>query len=191
MRSSIIRLAVTLIVAAGVCYPTLAQQSKKKSSKSKKSTPAAAAPKPAEQAAVVQDVKPDLNVRPAPLAATAFEFPKYQEFTMPNGLHVYVIENHEQPMVTMSMVIRGGEAYDPVGKEGTAAIAGDMLGKGTKKRTALQIAEALDGVGAGISNSVSRFSMKRNSRSLSSNMSHPSPAVVHVRWRLLELSLAK
>ena len=159
MRSSIIRLAVTLIVAAGVCYPTLAQQSKKKSSKSKKSTPAAAAPKPVEQPAAVQDVKPDLNVRPAPLAATAFEFPKYQEFTMPNGLHVYVIENHEQPMVTMSMVIRGGEAYDPVGKEGTAAIAGDMLGKGTKKRTALQIAEALDGVGAGISVSTAGESM--------------------------------
>ncbi len=153
-------LSIITTVMALLCLALepAAAQTKKKSAKPKKGATAPITPVKVEEPKAA-DVKPDLNVRPEPLAATAFAFPKYQEFNLPNGLHVYVIENHEQPMVTMSMVIRGGEAYDPTGKEGTAAIAGDMLGKGTKKRTALQIAEALDGVGAGISVSTAGESM--------------------------------
>ncbi len=110
-----------------------------------------------EQAAQID--KPNLDTKPGPLQATAFAFPPYIEFTMPNGLHVYVIENHEQPTLSVGISIRGGDAYDPVGKEGAAAIMGDMLGKGTKSRTAQSMAEALDGVGAGISVSTAGESM--------------------------------
>ncbi|MBU3678630.1 MAG: insulinase family protein [Candidatus Kapabacteria bacterium] len=159
MRTPLNIIIALLLLSCVAVEPLLAQTSKKKPTKPKKGTPAAVTPTKAQDPQPVQDVKPNLDVRPQPLAATSFEFPKYQEFNLPNGLHVYVIENHEQPMVTMSMVMRGGEAYDPAGKEGTAAIAGDMLGKGTKKRTALQIAQALDGVGAGISVSTAGESM--------------------------------
>ena len=157
-------LLVSAILAL-LSVDAMAQAKKKapKKSTSKKTTtaPAAAAePKPTEID------KPDLNVRPGALPATDFRFPSYGEFTLPNGLHVYVIENHEQPTLTVSIAIRGGDAYDPAGKEGTAAIAGDMLGKGTAKRTAKQIAESLDGVGAGISVSTSGESMTINGSSL-------------------------
>ncbi|MBU3700167.1 MAG: insulinase family protein [Candidatus Kapabacteria bacterium] len=154
---TIIALALT-VAALAAASPIMAQTTKKKkSAKSKK--PAAAVPAAAAAAPAVVDVKPDLNVKPTPLAATDFQFPKYEEFTLSNGLHVYVIENHEQPLVTVSLTMRGGEAYDPTGKEGTAAIAGDMLGKGTKTRNALKIAQALDGVGASISVSTAGESM--------------------------------
>jgi predicted Zn-dependent peptidase len=161
LRSTILLLALLTIVPVD----GFAQASKKKkSTKTKKATPAApAAPAPQEPAGID---KPDLNIRPAALPGTAFQFPSYGEFTLPNGLHVYVIENHEQPTVTMSLTIRGGDAYDPPGKEGTAAIAGDMLGKGTKGRTAQQIAEALDGVGASISVSTAGEAMTVNASSL-------------------------
>ncbi len=95
--------------------------------------------------------KPDLNVKPQPLSATPFVFPKYREFTMSNGLHVFVVEDHSLPRITFSMIIKSGEAYSPQGKEGTAAFVAEMLLKGTKKRSAKQIAEQLDGVGASIS----------------------------------------
>jgi predicted Zn-dependent peptidase len=147
---TIIALALT-VAALAAASPVTAQMTKKKSTKTKKSATPAPAPTAAPAAAAAVEEKPDLNVKPAPLAATDFQFPKYDEFTLSNGLHVYVIENHEQPLVTISLTMRGGEAYDPTGKEGTAAIAGDMLGKGTKKRNALQIAQELDGVGASIS----------------------------------------
>lgn len=152
-------IAAITLTTLWTAEPLAAQSTKKKSAKAKKPTATSpAAPKaPAGTAPV--DVKPDLNIKPAPLAATDFQFPKYEEFTLDNGLHVFVIENHEQPLVTLSLTMRGGEAYDPKGKEGTAAIAGDLLGKGTKTRNALQIAEALDGVGASIGVSTTGESM--------------------------------
>ncbi len=157
MRTIII--AVIALTTLWSAEPLAAQATKKKSAKAKK--PAATTPAAPKAPAVAGpvDVKPDLNVKPAPLAATDFQFPKYEEFTLDNGLHVFVIENHEQPLVTLSLTMRGGEAYDPKGKEGTAAIAGDLLGKGTKTRNALQIAEALDGVGASIGVSTTGESM--------------------------------
>lgn len=93
----------------------------------------------------------DIRKKPEPLASTEFAFPAYEEFTLPNGLHVYVVENHDVPTVTFSLAIKGGDAYDPTGKEGTASVMGDMMQKGTKARTAAQTADALDGVGASIS----------------------------------------
>lgn len=152
-------LAAIALITLWAAEPLTAQSTKKKSAKAKKpaATSPAAPQAPAAQAPV--EAKPDLNAKPEPLAATDFQFPKYEEFTLDNGLHVFVIENHEQPLVTISLTMRGGEAYDPKGKEGTAAIAGDMLGKGTKTRNALQIAQALDGVGASIGVSTTGESM--------------------------------
>lgn len=92
-----------------------------------------------------------LDTKPEPLEATPFTFPPYQEFTLDNGLHVFVVENHEVPTITFSLAIRAGEAQDPTGKSGVASMMSDMLGKGTSKRTAQETAEALDGVGASIS----------------------------------------
>jgi len=96
----------------------------------------------------------DLSKQPSPLEATTFTFPAFEEFTTDNGLHVFVIENHEQPTVTINMIIRGGDASDVKGKEGATSMAVDMLSKGTSTRTAQQIAETLDGLGASISGSV-------------------------------------
>lgn len=157
MRTFII--AAIALTALWAAEPLSAQSTKKKSAKAKKPAATSPAAPKAPAAQVPVEEKPDLNVKPAPLAATDFQFPKYEEFTLDNGLHVFVIENHEQPLVTLSLTMRGGEAYDPKGKEGTAAIAGDMLGKGTKTRNALQIAQALDGVGASIGVSTTGESM--------------------------------
>ncbi|MFN9151867.1 MAG: M16 family metallopeptidase, partial [Bacteroidota bacterium] len=157
MRTFII--AAIALTTLWAVEPLSAQSTKKKSAKAKKPAATSPAAPKAPAAQVPVEEKPDLNVKPAPLAATDFQFPKYEEFTLDNGLHVFVIENHEQPLVTLSLTMRGGEAYDPKGKEGTAAIAGDMLGKGTKTRNALQIAQALDGVGASIGVSTTGESM--------------------------------
>jgi len=92
-----------------------------------------------------------LDTKPEPLEATPFTFPPYEEFTLDNGLHVFVVENHEVPTITFSLAIRAGEAQDPTGKAGVASMMSDMLGKGTSKRSARETAEALDGVGASIS----------------------------------------
>ena len=166
---------LTILIACSVAVTAQAQTTKKSASKKKRAKSveavqptAPAAQTPQEQTAKAE--KPDLDTKPNALQGTAFVFPKYEEFSLPNGLKVYVIENREQPMVTVSMLLRGGEAYDPVGKEGTAAVAGDMLSKGTTKRTALQLAQTLDGVGAGISVSSTGESMTISASTLTRHL---------------------
>lgn len=94
---------------------------------------------------------PSLDTMPKALPATKFVFPKYDEFVLDNGLHVFVIEDHSLPRVTFSLSIKSGDAYDPSGKEGVATIAADMMMKGTDKLSATEFAARLDGVGASLS----------------------------------------
>ena len=110
--------------------------------------------------------KLSLDNKPEPLEATPFKFPKYDEFTMDNGLHVYVVENHQVPTVTFSLIFRGGDAFDPQKKEGVTALMADLMLKGTKYRSAQEIALTLDGVGASMSTSTSGQTVSMSGASL-------------------------
>lgn len=77
-------------------------------------------------------------------------FPAFIERKLKNGLPVYIVENHEQPIASVSIYIRGGSSLDPRDRQGLASITGEMLTKGTAKRSALDIAEEIDFVGASL-----------------------------------------
>ena len=61
---------------------------------------------------------------PRPLPSRPVSFPPYELRTLPNGMQVIVVMHHEQPEVTMRLLVRAGGAYDPPGKGGTAALVG-------------------------------------------------------------------
>jgi len=61
-----------------------------------------------------------------------------------------LIENHEQPTLSVTLSFRAGTAYDPAGKEGLSAIVAELLTKGTPTRSADQIAAAIEGVGGSL-----------------------------------------
>ncbi|HZK77078.1 MAG TPA: pitrilysin family protein, partial [Candidatus Kapabacteria bacterium] len=67
-----------------------------------------------------------------------------------NGLDVWTVSNHEQPIVSLSLYIRGGSALDPKHREGLAASVADLLTKGTGRRSATEIAEAIDFIGGSL-----------------------------------------
>jgi len=77
-------------------------------------------------------------------------FPGYKEFALKNGMDVVVVEQHEQPMVTMYLVFKTGGALDPKGKESLASFTMDQLNKGTKTKSALQLAEWIESVGGSV-----------------------------------------
>lgn len=54
-------------------------------------------------------------------------------------------------MVTFNLLVKAGSRYDPQGREGLANLTARLLTYGTRNRTALQISEALDFIGAGLS----------------------------------------
>src|SRR5438874_5668718 len=87
---------------------------------------------------------------PAPERLRPVQFPPFREISLPNGMTLVLVENHEQPTLSLSLNFRAGSAYDPAGKEGVAAFVAELLTKGTPTRNAEQIAAAIEGVGGSI-----------------------------------------
>ncbi len=86
---------------------------------------------------------------------------------LPNGIKLLILENHANPTVSVSGYLLGGSHFSPIGKYATARLTADMLGKGTKKRNKLELAEALESIGAGASVSSNTFSISLSTQSLS------------------------
>lgn len=68
-----------------------------------------------------------------------------------NGLTILIHENHNLPLVSLKAKIKTGSLYEPQEKAGLASFVGRMLTKGTKTKSAEEIASEIDFVGGDIS----------------------------------------
>ena len=84
---------------------------------------------------------------PQPLPARDVKFPPYQIRTLPNGLQVIAVSHHEQPAVSVRLIVRAGSAQDPENRPGLASLAGTLLDQGTATKTAEQVAQSIDSIG--------------------------------------------
>ncbi len=84
---------------------------------------------------------------PRPLAARDVKFPPYAVKTLSNGLQVIAVAHHEQPAVSLRLIVRAGAAQDPSSKPGAAALVAALLDQGTTTRSAEQIATGIDSIG--------------------------------------------
>lgn len=78
------------------------------------------------------------------------KFPPYEVRTLPNGMQVVIVLHHEQPAVSIRLLVRAGSIYDPAGKPGIASLAASLLDQGTATRSAAQIADAIDYIGGAL-----------------------------------------
>jgi predicted Zn-dependent peptidase len=85
---------------------------------------------------------------PAPASASAIHLPPSREVRFRNGALVILAEKHDVPLIAFYALLRGGGLEDPIGKEGVAGLAGELLRKGAGKRNAQDIAALVDGLGA-------------------------------------------
>lgn len=67
-----------------------------------------------------------------------------------NGLQVMVIERHALPQVTLRLAVSAGAEADPASAPGTAQMVSALLNQGTTRRSALEIAEAVDRAGGSL-----------------------------------------
>lgn len=88
---------------------------------------------------------------PPPGPLTTAPFPPFREAVLPNGLRLLVVESHKQPIVSLSLNFIAGTSTDPAGKEGLAEMVAGLLTKGAGKRTAEQVAEAIESAGGSLS----------------------------------------
>ena len=84
---------------------------------------------------------------PRPLAAHEITFPPYEIRMLDNGMRIVAVLHHEQPAVSIRLLVAAGSAQDPKGKGGVANLMASLLDQGTASRTAQQIADQIDFIG--------------------------------------------
>ncbi len=84
---------------------------------------------------------------PRPLPARNVNFPPYDVQTLPNGLQVVAVVQHEEPSVSMRLLVRAGSASDPKGKLGLARLSASLMDQGTTTKSAEELADAIDFIG--------------------------------------------
>jgi zinc protease len=77
-----------------------------------------------------------------------FRLPAYEKYVLENGLTVYLMEQHEVPLIYVSAVVPAGAVKDG-SRYGLASLTADALLFGTTHYTKNQIEEQLDFLGAG------------------------------------------
>lgn len=90
---------------------------------------------------------------PPPTAPRSVQFPKPVEKTLPNGLRVIVVQRSGMPLVTARLVIKSGGEVDPNDLAGAADMTAALLTRGTRTRSATQIAEQIEALGGFINSS--------------------------------------
>lgn len=93
----------------------------------------------------------DRSELPVPEIKPNVKFPALLRTNLSNGLKVVLAERHEVPLVNITLQVDAGYAADQFAAPGTARLAMNMLDEGTKKRTALEISDELDRLGATLS----------------------------------------
>jgi zinc protease len=91
------------------------------------------------------------------LNAQDYKLPAYQKFKLKNGLTVYLMEQHEVPMINVSVILPAGSIYDG-DKSGLASLTATSLKHGTKNYPKSKLDEELDFVAASVTTYASKES---------------------------------
>jgi zinc protease len=81
---------------------------------------------------------------------TPARFPPFQESVLANGIRLVLVENHSQPVLSVTLTMPAGGIYDPAGKEGLASMVAQLLTKGAGSRSAEEMAATIEGVGGSL-----------------------------------------
>jgi len=90
---------------------------------------------------------------PAPGAPIVPAIPAPVTMKLANGLTVLVVERHELPLLTAALVTTTGGAADPGNRAGLFSLTSDLMTKGTRTRSATQIAQQIETLGGSIESS--------------------------------------
>ena len=92
--------------------------------------------------------QPDRSKPPALGPVPQLKLPTIQKRALSNGVPVWLVEAHEVPLVQVKLLLKSGSSDDPAGKYGLASLTAAMLDEGAGSRSALEIADEIDFLGA-------------------------------------------
>ena len=132
---------------------------------------------------------------PEPGPERSVNVPAVKESKLKNGMTVVVVEKKGVPIVSVNLLVRAGAAGEGMKKAGLANITADMLTKGTKTRTAEQIAEEMEFLGSSLNSGAgwnsSTLGMSVTSDKLDAAMAILSDVVLNPSFKQEELDLLR
>jgi len=99
------------------------------------------------------------------------QIPEVATYTLPNGMKIYLLEDHELPLIGGTALIRTGNLFDPPDKIGLASFTGEILRSGgTHEKTGDQLDEQLENIAAAVESSIGETSGSVSFRCLKENV---------------------
>jgi len=115
---------------------------------------AAAQPAPAPKSLTTAAVIPTYKELKYP-ELKPIKIPDVATFTLSNGIKLYLLENHELPVIRGSALVRTGNLFDPPDRVGLAGITGTVMRSGgTHDKTGDQLDEQLENIAASVEASI-------------------------------------
>jgi zinc protease len=107
---------------------------------------------------------------PKPGPNPKFALPPIEKTKLSNGMDVWMVEQHELPIVSMNMVFRTGSSNEPENKIGVSSMTSQLLDDGTATRSAADIVNQLQSIGANMNSSSGWDSTNVTIQSLTRNL---------------------
>ncbi len=99
-----------------------------------------------------------------------FALPRIEKSTLKNGLEVWLVRQTELPMVSMNLIVKTGSTADPKNMSGLASVTANLLDSGTEKRTAVDLANERQSIGASLNTSSGWDSSNISMQTLTRNL---------------------
>lgn len=134
--------------------------------------------------------KLDRSIRPKAGPAPEIKLGDAESFTLPNGLKVFVVENHKLPVVTYSIQL--DVHPEPEGtKAGMSSMVGELITAGTKTRSKDKFDEEVDAIGASLSATPQSISGKVLTKHQDKLLDLMSDALLNANFQQSELDKLK
>ena len=122
--------------------------------------------KPATGAAAAAPAQPAARPATAPSykdlkfpTLRPIQIPKVATFTLPNGMKLFLLEDHELPIIHGVAQVRTGNLFDPADRIGLATMTGMVIRTGgTRTRTGEQLDEQLENLAASVESNIGETS---------------------------------
>ncbi len=92
----------------------------------------------------------DRTAEPPPGPDPLLRVPAVWEAKTGKGVRVLGIPQRELPLVSFSVIIKGGQLFDPPARVGAANLNARLMMQGTARKTPIELEEAIDELGASI-----------------------------------------
>ncbi len=125
-----------------------------------------------------------------------FEIPKSQRILLGNGMVIYLLEDHELPIVNINAYVNTGSIYEPVDKTGLAGLTGAVMRSGgTDELPPEKMDDELEfmasSIEAGIGQDVGNVSMSTLTKNLDRTLQIFSQVIMRPAFRDDRLTLAR